>query len=94
MRISDGSVLQEEPLPSAWFGEGVTICGNRCIQLLWREGKGLVRDASSFELVSTFDLPPGMEGWGLTHSPDGTLYASDGTVEAVCELINLSYWRR
>ena len=79
VHITDGRVLQKEALPHSWFGEGVTVCGRRCFQLLWREGMGLVRDTHTFELLSTFDLPRGVEGWGLTHGPNGLLYASDGS---------------
>mmetsp|Transcript_27149 Transcript_27149/g.58508 ORF Transcript_27149/g.58508 Transcript_27149/m.58508 type:complete len:129 (-) Transcript_27149:99-485(-) len=64
VRIADGVVLQKEMLQPSWFGEGVTIFGRRCFQLLWREGMGLVRDSHTFEIMSTFDLPRGVEGWG------------------------------
>mmetsp|Transcript_14043 Transcript_14043/g.23280 ORF Transcript_14043/g.23280 Transcript_14043/m.23280 type:complete len:282 (+) Transcript_14043:21-866(+) len=80
--IASGQVLQKESLPSFWFGEGITMARGVCIQLLWREGLGLIRDPRSFTLKRTFPLPQGMaEGWGLTHDGAGTLFASDGTSE-------------
>jgi len=80
VRILDGKVVHEERLPNGWFGEGVTVCKGRCIQLLWREGLAVVRDPKTFEVLRTYPLPRGLvEGWGLTHGDDGMLYASDGS---------------
>ena len=79
--IRSGRVLESEPLPDAWFGEGVAPCGDGlALQLLWRERLCLVRDAATLALKHTLPLPRGMrEGWGLTHDGAGALYASDGS---------------
>lgn len=39
VELQNGRLLQCESLPDSWFGEGVTVQGGRCIQLLWREEK-------------------------------------------------------
>ena len=80
VKLDNGRVLQHEPLPREWFGEGLTVHRGKCVQLLWKEGKGLVRDPETFELRSTFSLPRGCsEGWGLTHDGGDELYLSDGS---------------
>ena len=65
------------------FHVGIVRCAlhaGRCMQLLWREGQGLVRDPRTFELQATFPLPAGCaEGWGLTHDGGQQLFLSDGT---------------
>ena len=74
--LESGEILQLYPLPSQYFGEGITIYGERVIQLTWQEGTGFVYDKDSFELLETFTYTT--EGWGITH--DGThLIMSDGT---------------
>jgi glutamine cyclotransferase len=68
--------MQLHPLPPEYFGEGITIFGDRIIQLTWKARLGFVYDKDSFELLGTFRYPT--EGWGMTH--DGTaLIMSDGS---------------
>jgi glutamine cyclotransferase len=74
--LESGDVLQLYSLPPQYFGEGITIYGERVIQLTWQEETGFVYDKSSFDLLETFTYTT--EGWGITH--DGTrLIMSDGT---------------
>jgi glutamine cyclotransferase len=74
--LESGEVLQRYSLPPEYFGEGITLWGERIIQLTWKSGQGFVYDRESFELVDTFHYA--REGWGITH--DGTkLIMSDGT---------------
>jgi len=74
--LESGEVLRLHELPDHFFGEGVTIFGDRIIQLTWRSNVGFVYDKSTFQLVNTFTYPT--EGWGITH--DGQrLIMSDGT---------------
>jgi len=74
--LETGSVLQVRALPKEFFGEGITVFGDRIIQLTWQSHKGFIYDKHSFDLLQEFDYPT--EGWGITH--DGSrLIMSDGT---------------
>jgi len=76
VELRTGNVLQQHSLPDKFFGEGITIFGDRIIQLTFQSNVGFVYDKSSFELLRKFHYPT--EGWGLTH--DGKqLIMSDGT---------------
>jgi glutamine cyclotransferase len=74
--LESGKITQLRPLPPEYFGEGITVFGDRIIQLTWKARLGFVYDKASFELLATFRYPT--EGWGLTHN--GTeLIMSDGS---------------
>jgi glutaminyl-peptide cyclotransferase len=74
--IETGRVERLVPLSDAYFGEGITVLGDRVFQLTWRSRLGFVYDVGTFKRSGTFRFDG--EGWGLTH--DGThLILSDGT---------------
>jgi glutamine cyclotransferase len=74
--LETGKVLQIYALPDRFFGEGITVFGDRIIQLTWRSQTGFVYDKHSFALLREFSYPT--EGWGITN--DGNkLIMSDGT---------------
>ena len=74
--LKTGNILRVRQLSAHFFGEGITIYGNRVIQLTWRAKVGFVYDRQTFQLLKTFNYPT--EGWGITH--DGrSLIMSDGT---------------
>lgn len=76
VRVENGEVVRQVELPSAFFGEGITILGDRVYQLTWLSGVGFVYDLETFAVVQQFRQFT--EGWGLTH--DGThLIQSDGS---------------
>ena len=76
VELSSGTVLQRHDLQPSLFGEGVTVFGERIIQLTWQAGRGFVYDKANFDLLQEFAYST--EGWGLTH--DGRrLIMSDGT---------------
>jgi glutamine cyclotransferase len=76
VELKTGEILQLRRLPPQLFGEGVTIFGDRIIQLTWQNKVGFVYDKNMFELERQFSYPT--EGWGITH--DGQrLIMSDGT---------------
>jgi glutamine cyclotransferase len=75
--LGTGTVLTIFPLPSMYFGEGITMYRDSIVQLTWREHVGFVyQERDTFELVDSFYYPT--EGWGLTHN-DTFLIMSDGT---------------
>jgi len=74
--LESGRVERLAPLNRAFFGEGVTIMGDRIFQLTWQNGVGAIYELESFEVTGVFRYEG--EGWGLTH--DGVnLILSDGT---------------
>ncbi|MBC8263222.1 MAG: glutaminyl-peptide cyclotransferase [Anaerolineales bacterium] len=76
VELETGHVLQMRKLPDQLFGEGITVFGERIVQLTWQSGVGFVYDKSSFELLEEFRYPT--EGWGITHNGKH-LIMSDGT---------------
>jgi len=74
--LETGEVLQLHALSNEFFGEGITVFGDKIIQLTWQSHKGFVYDRNTFDLLQSFTYPT--EGWGITHN--GTqLIMSDGT---------------
>jgi glutamine cyclotransferase len=81
VELETGDVLQIRELSSEFFGEGITIYGDKIIQLTWKSHIGFVYDKNSFELLQEFDYST--DGWGITC--DGTrLIMSDGTSTLHC----------
>lgn len=73
-----GEVLQSIRLASRYFGEGISIVGERIFQLTWQSNIVFVYDLTTFQTITSHYHPT--EGWGLTW--DGThLILSDGTAE-------------
>ena len=76
VELETGNVLKTYKLPDEFFGEGITVFGDRIIQLTLKSKIGFVYNKETFELLREFNYPT--EGWGLTH--DGKhLIMSDGT---------------
>ena len=74
--LQTGDIIQIRELPPQLFGEGITIYGNKVIQLTWLSGIGFVYDKANFQLLQEFSYAT--EGWGITH--DGKRFImSDGT---------------
>jgi glutaminyl-peptide cyclotransferase len=71
-----GSILQRVNDPTAIFGEGVALDGNRLFQLTWREHIGYIYNLGTLTQVGTISYAG--EGWGLCF--DGSrFFMSDGT---------------
>lgn len=60
-----------------YFGEGSTILKDKIHQLTYKNQKGFVYDAKTFEQIQTFDFES-KEGWGLANDGE-KLIMSDGT---------------
>ena len=74
--LKSGKILQYLSLPSPIFGEGITVFGDKIIQLTYRTKIGYVYGLKKFNLIGKFNYET--EGWGLTN--DGKhLIMSDGT---------------
>ena len=76
VRLEDGAVLVRRELDTTYFGEGLTVFGDRALSLTWQNGKGFIWNPDTLEPIGEFAYSG--EGWGLTH--DGIrLILSDGT---------------
>lgn len=74
--LQTGKVLQRQPIPPEYFGEGITLFEGKIYQLTWTSKKGFIYDLATFKQTGSFSYAT--EGWGLTH--DGSqLIMSDGT---------------
>src|SRR4030066_1511620 len=52
VELQTGETLQLYSMSPGFFGEGITIFGDRIIQLTWKPGIGFVYDKISFELIA------------------------------------------
>lgn len=73
-----GEIIQEVPMDSLYFGEGLAMWDDRLVQLTLSAKKGFVYDLQTLEKIRTF--PYEGQGWGLT-SNDEHLIMSDGSAE-------------
>jgi glutamine cyclotransferase len=60
-----------------YFGEGITILGNKLFQLTWTNKKGFIYDLKTFKKIGEFTFPS-KEGWGMT-TDGSSLIMSDGS---------------
>jgi glutaminyl-peptide cyclotransferase len=74
--LDTGRVLQEEPVDSKYFAEGLTSWGSTLVQLTWESHTALIYDRFSFRMLRTLSYSG--EGWGLT-ADTKSLILSDGT---------------
>lgn len=78
VELATGKVVKSTNLEEKFFGEGMTIVGDKIFFLTWMEGVGFVYNKNTFEREATFNYNVSKEGWGLTY--DGNrLIKSDGT---------------
>jgi len=76
VELGSGRVLRLHRLPEHVFAEGITVVGERLVQLTWRTGLGFVYAKATLEPIGEFALEG--EGWGLA-TDDGRLVMSDGS---------------
>ena len=74
--LETGVVEQIRNLDDAYFGEGITLVGDRLIQLTWQSEIAFLWDRVSFEPVGQFSYTG--SGWGLTDGA-GRLIMSNGS---------------
>ncbi len=76
-------LTERHELPARYFGEGLTLWGERLYVVTWREQRGLIFDRHSLQPLGEFAING--EGWGLTHN-DQQLILSNGS--AVLQFID------
>ncbi len=74
--LQTGDVLQELSLSSDIYGEGITVVGDKIIQLTWLEKVGFVYSKYDFSFIRNFSYST--QGWGLTYD-ETNLIMSDGS---------------
>ncbi|MGV0605929.1 glutaminyl-peptide cyclotransferase [Mycolicibacterium sp. XJ1904] len=71
-----GAVRRAAPAPNNYYGEGITVVGDRIWELTWRDGVAVEWDRAT--LTPVREAAVDGEGWGLCHDGD-RLVRSDGT---------------
>lgn len=77
VQLESGEVIRSRPMDREFFGEGITVLGDRVYQLTYRSQLGFVYNRSDFELIQKIYYQ-NREGWGLSHNGE-ELIMSDGT---------------
>ena len=72
-----GKLLRSAPLPPGLYGEGITVVGSLIWQLTWKDGIALEWNRDLFNAGGR--VPWKGEGWGLCHTSEGELVASNGS---------------
>ncbi|RZL14758.1 MAG: glutaminyl-peptide cyclotransferase [Pedobacter sp.] len=76
--LKTGRSVQEVTMDPKYFGEGLTVVGNKIIQLTYTTSIGFVYDKATLKQVADFPYPSDREGWGLCF--DGKrIYNTDGS---------------
>jgi len=73
-----GEAYKQVAIDGKYFGEGITIFGDKIYQLTWKENTGFIYNAGSLNKIKEFQYFKTVQGWGLTHD-DKYLYQSDGS---------------
>lgn len=76
--LKTGKVLKQADIDPKVFAEGISVVGNKIIQMTWTEKIGYVYDKNTFKLLSTFNNNVGLEGWGMCFDGE-KLYLDDST---------------
>lgn len=75
--LRSGKVELSYKLDGSIFGEGITVLGDRLLQVTWLTKTGLIYDLYNLSKIGRFDHPM-KDGWGL--ATDGKIiFGSDGS---------------
>ena len=72
-----GQVLHQISLDDQYFGEGISIFGDKIYMLTYKARKGFIFNKDDFSQIGEFDFSTA-EGWGMTTIGD-SLVMGDGT---------------
>lgn len=78
IEYTTGEVLQQMAIGDQYFGEGLTVLGDKIFQLTWKSGNGFIYNKDTFKKTGTFVYGKSKEGWGLCNDGEN-IYKSDGT---------------
>lgn len=71
-----GAVLRAAPAPNNYYGEGITVVGDRIWELTWQNNVAVEWDKAT--MTPLREVPVNGEGWGLCNDGD-RLIRSDGS---------------
>lgn len=74
--LETGEVIESRQLDSEYFGEGITVLGDKVYQITWKTQTAFVYDRETFEQIGSFTYDT--DGWGITHDGE-SLIMSDGS---------------
>jgi glutaminyl-peptide cyclotransferase len=63
--LATGKPLEDHPLSTLYFGEGITFFAGRLFQLTYMNGVAFVYDEKTFKQLASYHYSG--EGWALTH---------------------------
>lgn len=75
--LTSGKIVKAIKLDKQYFGEGITILGDKIYQLTYKKQIGFIYNLPSMARVDSFHFES-KEGWGMTHD-EKNLIMSDGT---------------
>lgn len=75
--LTTGKVIKDLKVSDQYFGEGITVMGDKIYQLTYREKKAMVYDKNTFKLLQTFPTFTN-EAWGMTNDGTNIIYG-DGS---------------
>ncbi|WP_443945826.1 glutaminyl-peptide cyclotransferase [Pedobacter sp. AW1-32] len=78
VELNTGKILQKTELDKQYFGEGMTVVGDKIVQLTYKEKVGFVYDKNTLKKQSEFPYTVGREGWGLAFDGEKIL-TTDGS---------------
>jgi len=73
---ANGAVIRSAATPGGYYGEGITVVGDRIWELTWRDNVAVEWDKNT--LTPVREVPVDGEGWGVCDDGD-RLIRSDGT---------------
>jgi glutamine cyclotransferase len=78
-RLKTGKVIKQVDIYGRYFAEGITLIGNKILQLTYQEGIAFEYDKDTFKKLREFPFSIGTgQGWGLYF--DGKkVYSTDGS---------------
>lgn len=76
--LETGIVQQIENLDDQYFGEGVTLVGDRLIQLTWQAEIAFIWDRTTFAPLGQFNYTG--SGWGLTDGAERLIMSNGSSV--------------
>ena len=78
--LVSGSHTKTHSLGDRFFGEGITVMGDKVYQLTYKSNVGFIYDKKTFEKLGDFSYVT--QGWGITHDED-ELIMSNGSASLV-----------